>query len=170
LKRYILVVEAIRPKAPKSAKELKISASEISQGWEEYFYYMSDPAGEIEEFSKVFKKREGVFEFSEELSRNGVKDGYFLFLRNESPKAIVEVDVFVFDNASGAKEFYHFMKNEDYTSITSIGDESAFYSSGTSTHVWIVRYSNAFIKVITWDGQNTGRTIAEKIVEKAKSC
>ena len=182
--------------AIKSAKELKIDASEIGKGWEGYFYYMSDPAGEIKEFSEALeankeKLKENVKEklkggfnektFQKNLERDkarflklgskleqcGVRDGYFLFLRKESPKSIAEVHVFVFNNANGAKEFYRFMKNKGYVSITSIGDEAAFYS-GVSAHDWICRYSNAFVRVITYDGQNTGKVILEKIVSKVK--
>lgn len=53
-------------------------------------------------------------------------------------------------------------------SITSIGDGVAFYSSGTSTHVWIVRSSNAFIRVITWNEEDIGRIIVERVLEKVR--
>lgn len=62
-------------------------------------------------------------------------------------------------------------RKESYASITSIGDEAAFYSSGTSTHIWIARYSNAFIRVIVWDGGNgkeVGETTINKIIEKVE--
>lgn len=137
---------------------------------------MSDPAAEIEEFYR--KVGESDLFGSSELRMSGVKDGYFLFLKKESPKAIVEVDVFVFNSTKGARKFFDFMKNETAgefshfmknknASVSGIGDDAAFYSSG-STHIWVVRASNAFIRVITWDGKDTGREVTELIVEKAK--
>jgi pyruvate/2-oxoacid:ferredoxin oxidoreductase beta subunit len=117
--------------AIKSAKELKIDASEIGEGWEGYFYYMNDPSRSLKEFSEILeankeklkrnvkerlkedfnektfqknleKDKAYFLELSSELEECGVKDGYFLSMKRESPKAIAEVHVFVFDDASGS--------------------------------------------------------------------
>jgi len=58
------------------------------------------------------------------------------------------------------------MKNKMNGSISEIGDEAAISSTET-THIWLVRTSNACIKVIG-DGKETGRLIAEKIMDKAE--
>lgn len=172
---FYVTVEG-QDEAINNAKELKIGANDVGEGWEESFSYMDDPAKALEEFYK--KTGEIEFEISE-LKKNSVKDGYLLILkRTKSPKSLVEVDVFVFENTNGTKKFFDFMKNETAgefshfmknknASISGIGDDAAFYSSG-STHIWVVRASNAFIRVITWDGKDTGREVTELIVEKAK--
>lgn len=65
----------------------------------------------------------------------------------------MKFDVFVFESVDGAKKFYEFMKDERYESdLSGIRDEATFYSSGTSTYGWVVRDSNAPIRVIVWDG------------------
>ena len=152
-----------------SAKQLKISASEIGTGWNESFNYMSDPVNAIEELHRKVEEKD-LLELSIELRRDGVKDGYFLFLQklDKPPKSLVEADVFVFNNTNGARKFFDYMKNKtEGTNISGIGDEAAISKTET-THIWLVRTSNACIKVIVWDGKETGRLIAEKIMEKAE--
>lgn len=160
-----------------SAKQVKIKASEIGMGWNESFNYMNNPVNAIEELHRQFEEKD-LLELSIELRRDGVKDGYFFFLQkiDKPPRSLIEVDAFVFNNISGARKFFEYMKNKTKgTSISGIGDEAAIYSTETeTTHIWLVRTSNAYIKVIVWDGKETGketgRIIAEKIVEKATKC
>ena len=152
-----------------SAKQVKIEATEIGTGWNESFNYMKDTVNAIEELHRKVEEKD-LLELSIELRRDGVKDGYFLFLQklDKPPKSLVEVDAFVFSNISGVKKFFDCMKNKtNGTSISGIGDEAAISSTET-THIWLVRSSNAYIKVIVWDGKETGRIIAEKIMEKAE--
>jgi|Deesub1362B_J571_1020462.scaffolds.fasta_scaffold11457_2 hypothetical protein len=93
-----------------SAKELKIDASEIREGWEGYFYYMNEPSTSLKEFSEILeankeKLRKNItgeetfqknlekdkayfLELSSELEECRVKDGYFLSMKRESPKLL----------------------------------------------------------------------------------
>lgn len=71
------------------AKELKIDASNLGEGWMESFSYMDDPVKALEEFYK--KTVETEFKVSE-LKKNCVRDSYLLILkRTKSPKSLVEV-------------------------------------------------------------------------------
>ena len=153
-----------------SAKELRINASEIGRGWEEVsFGYMSDPVNAIEELYRKVGEND-LLELSMELRKDSVKDGYVLLIDkkiSEAARDIIEVDVLVFNNIDGAKRFFEYMKNKkNGSSISGIGDEAAISSTG---HSYIVRSSNAFIEVV-FDEKETGRIIAEKIVEKATKC
>ena len=175
-----------------SAKQLKISASEIGTGWEGEFGYISDPVKTFEEACEYLETMKGelkknitdeeVFqenlekdkarflELRDKLREYDVKDGYFLFLQklDKPPKSLVEADVFVFNNTNGARKFFDYMKNKlNGSSISGIGDEAAISKTET-THIWLVRTSNACIKVIVWDGKETGRLIAERIMDKAE--
>ncbi|MCK4649293.1 hypothetical protein KAT51_07200 [bacterium] len=176
-----------------SAKQLKIEASEIGTGWEGVFEYISDPVKTFEEtceylesmkeqmkknkmdeeiFEENLKKEKVHFlELSDKLRECGVKDGYVLQLNKKIDgftKGYAEVDVFVFNNIDGADEFFEYMKNrKNGSSISGIGDEAALSSTGYS---YIVRTSNAFIEVVVFDEKETGRIIAEKVVEKTGKC
>jgi len=124
-----------------------------------------------EVFQENLEKDKARFlKLSNKLREYGVKDGYVLQLNKKIDgvtRDIIEVDVLVFNNIDGAEEFYDYMKNKkNGSSISGIGDEAALSSTG---HSYIVRTSNAFIEVV-FDKKETGRIIAEKVVEKATKC
>ena len=176
-----------------SAKQLKINASEIGTGWEGEFGYISDPVKTFEEACEYFETMKGelkknitdeeVFqenlekdkarflELRDKLREYDVKDGYVLQLNNKVDgftEGCAEVDVYVFNNIDGADEFFDYTKNKlNGSSISGLGDEAAISKTET-THIWLVRTSNACIKVIVWDGKETGRLIAERIMDKAE--
>ena len=176
-----------------SAKQLKISASEIGTGWEGEFGYISDPVKTFEEACEYFETMKGelkknitdeeVFqenlekdkarflELCDKLREYDVKDGYVLQLNKKVDgftEGCAEVDVYVFNNIDGADEFFDYTKNKlNGSSISGLGDEAAISKTET-THIWLVRTSNACIKVIVWDGKETGRLIAERIMDKAE--
>ena len=176
-----------------SATQLKISASEIGTGWEGEFGYISDPVKTFEEACEYLETMKGelkknitdeeVFqenlekdkarflELRDKLREYDVKDGYVLQLNKKVDgftEGCAEVDVYVFNNIDGAEEFFEYMKNnKNGSSISGLGDEAAISKTET-THIWLVRTSNACIKVIVWDGKETGRLIAEKILEEAE--
>ena len=176
-----------------SATQLKISASEIGTGWEGEFGYISDPVKTFEEACEYLETMKGklkknitdeeVFQENQEkdkarflelrnkLREYDVKDGYVLQLNKKVDgftEGCAEVDVYVFNNIDGAEEFFEYMKNnKNGSSISGLGDEAAISKTET-THIWLVRTSNACIKVIVWDGKETGRLIAEKILEEAE--
>ena len=176
-----------------SATQLKISASEIGTGWEGEFGYISDPVKTFEEACEYLETMKGklkknitdeeVFQENQEkdkarflelrdrLREYGVKDGYVLQLNKRVDgvtRGYAEVDVYVFHDINGAEEFFEYMKNnKNGSSISGLGDEAAISKTET-THIWLVRTSNACIKVIVWDGEETGRLIAERIMEKAE--
>lgn len=150
-----------------NAKELKINASDIGEGWEESFSYIDNPIETLEEFYK--KTGEIEFEISE-LKKNSVKDGYLLILKRENPKSLVEVDVFVFESIDGANEFFKYVANESGVKnwkTLEIGDETVFRSTETS-YIWLSRTSNAFIRIISWDGEDIGKIIVERILERVR--
>jgi|GEM_PF-3597013 hypothetical protein len=132
---------------------------------------MDDPEATLEEFYR--KTGETEFEISE-LKKNGVKDGCILILkRANSPKSLAEVDVFVFESIEGAEGFFEYIKNrseaKDWKKLD-IGDETVFHSTD-STHIWLSRVSNAFVRVIVWNGEagrETGMRIISKIAGKIK--
>ena len=159
-----------------SAKQLKINASEIGMGVEEIkSSYISDPAD--------FYKRGGnrtnqsfVFEMGSKLEECGVKDGLGLqlYARPSEPMLLCGyvVNFYVFNDTTGAKEFFGYMKEEmngSSVSVSGLGDEAA-YSEQMSG--WLVRTSNSVLLVGfvgvggEFDGKDASRIIAEKIVEK----
>jgi len=79
------------------------------------------------------------------------------------------VDFHVFNDTTGAKKFFDYMKEEmNGSSVSGLGDEAA-YSEQMSG--WPVRTSNSvllvgFVGVGGIDGKDASRIIAEKIVEK----
>ena len=176
-----------------SAKELRINASEIGMGWDEAgFGYMSDPINAIEEmceylettketlnknvsdeemFEENLKKDKARFrELSDRLRECGVKDGYVLQLNKKTDgftKGYAEADVYVFNDIEGAEEFFEYLKNEkNGSSVSGIGDEAAICPSGDN---YLARTSNAVVQVVGSGEEDMGRTIAEKIVEKAEN-
>ena len=176
-----------------SATQLKINASEIGTGWEGEFGYISDPVKTFEEACEYLETMKGKLKknitdeevFQEDLEKDkarflelrdrlreyGVKDGYVLQLNKRVDgvtRGYAEVDVYVFHDINGAEEFFEYMKNnKNGSSISGLGDEAAISKTET-THIWLVRTSNACIKVIVWDGKETGRLIAERIMDKAE--
>jgi hypothetical protein len=155
-----------------NAKELKINDSEIGMGVEKIkSRYISDPAD--------FFKRGGtranqsfIFELGAKLEECGVKDGLRLQLhvkpREPALLSGYAVDFYVFNDTIGAKKFFDYIKKEtNGSSASEIGDEAAY---SEERGCWIVRTSNAVLLVGSTgiDGKDTGRIIAEKIVEKVK--
>ena len=157
-----------------SAKQLKINASEIGMGVEEIkSSYISDPAD--------FYKRGGnrtnqsfVFEMGSKLEECGVKDGLGLQLYAKPSEPVLlcgyVVNFYVFNDTTGAKKFFDYIKKAmNGSSVSELGDEAA-YSEQMSG--WLVRTSNAVLLVGfvgvggEFDGKNASRIIAEKIVEK----
>jgi len=157
-----------------SAKELKINASEIGMGVEEIkSSYVSDPA----DFFKRGGKRTNqsfIFELGAKLEECGAIDliRLQLYAKPKEPMLLAgyAADFYVFNDTTGAKKFFDYMKKAiNGTSVSGLGDEAA-YSEQTSG--WLVRTSNAvllvgFVEVGgEFDGKNASRIIAEKIVEK----
>jgi len=157
-----------------SAKQLKINASEIGMGVEEIkSSYISDPAD--------FYKRGGnrtnqsfVFEMGSKLEECGVKDrlGLQLYAKPSEPMLLCGyvVDFYVFNDTTGAKEFFDYVKKAmNGSGVSELGDEAA-YSEQMSG--WLVRTSNSVLLVGfvgvggEFDGKDASRIIAEKIVEK----
>lgn len=157
-----------------SAKQLRINASEIGMGVEEIkSSYISDPAD--------FYKRGGnrtnqsfVFEMGSKLEECGVKDGLGLQLYAKPSEPMLlcgyVVNFYVFNDTTGAKEFFDYIKKAmNGSSVSGLGDEAA-YSEQMSG--WLVRTSNSVLLVGfvgvggEFDGKNASRIIAEKIVEK----
>jgi len=160
-----------------SAKQLKINASEIGMGWEEIkSSYISDPVD--------FYKRGGnrtnqsfVFELGSKLEECGVKDGLGLQLYAKPSEPMLlcgyVVNFYVFNDTTGAKEFFDYVKKAmNGSSVSGLGDEAA-YSEQMSG--WLVRTSNSvllvgFVGVVgvgeEFDGKDASRIIAEKIVEE----
>ena len=160
-----------------SAKQLKINASEIGMGVEEIkSSYISDPAD--------FYKRGGnrtnqsfVFEMGSKLEECGVKDGLGLQLYAKPSEPMLlcgyVVNFYVFNDTTGAKEFFDYVKKAmNGSSVSGLGDEAA-YSEQMSG--WLVRTSNSvllvgFVGVVgvgeEFDGKDASRIIAEKIVEE----
>jgi len=157
-----------------SAKELKINASEIGVGVEEIkSSYISDPAN----FYKRGGKRTNqsfIFEMGAKLEECGVKDGLGLQLYAKPSEPMLlcgyVVNFYVFNDTTGAKKFFDYIKKAmNGSSVSGLGDEAA-YSEQMSG--WLVRTSNSVLLVGfvgvggEFDGKDASRIIAEKIVEK----
>ena len=157
-----------------SAKQLKISASEI--GVEEIkASYISEPA---DIFKRVGERtnQSFVFEMGSKLEECGAIDvnRLQLYVKPREPMLLAGyvADFYVFNNTTGAKEFFDYMKEEmngSSVSVSGLGDEAA-YSEQMSG--WLVRTSNSVLLVGfvgvggEFDGKDASRIIAEKIVEK----
>jgi len=159
-----------------SAKQLKINASEIGVGVEEIkSSYISEPA---DIFKRVGKRtnQSFVFEMGSKLEECGAIDvnRLQLYVKPREPMLLAGyvADFYVFNNTTGAKEFFDYMKEEmngSSVSVSGLGDEAA-YSEQMSG--WLVRTSNSVLLVGfvglggEFDGKDASRIIAEKIVEK----
>jgi len=159
-----------------SAKQLKINASEI--GVEEIkASYISEPA---DIFKRVGERtnQSFVFEMGSKLEECGAIDvnRLQLYVKPREPMLLAGyvADFYVFNNTTGAKEFFDYMKEEmngSSVSVSGLGDEAA-YSEQMSG--WLVRTSNSVLLVGfvgvgvggEFDGKDASRIIAEKIVEK----
>jgi len=157
-----------------SAEQLRINASEIGMGVEEIkSSYISDPVD--------FYKRGGnrtnqsfVFELGSKLEECSAIDliRLQLYAKPKEPMLLAgyAADFYVFNDTTGAKEFFDYIKKAmNGTSVSELGDEAA-YSEQMSG--WLVRTSNAVLLVGfvgvrgEFDGKDASRIIAEKIVEK----
>ena len=157
-----------------SAKQLKISVSEIGMGWEERgFVYTDNLVDALKEFK--IEEKQPFLEMATELEKCGIQDGYTLHLWKKTGEPFSDtavICVFIFNDAEGARKFFDYMKNErNGSSIAGIGDEAAIYPRDN----WLLRTSNAFIEVsftrVEYEGKGEeGKIIAEKIVEKVRKC
>jgi len=138
---------------------LKITASEIGVGVEEIkSSYISEPA---DIFKRVGKRtnQSFVFEMGSKLEECGAIDVNRLQLYVKPRELMLlagyVADFYVFNNTTGAKEFFDYMKEEmngSSVSVSGLGDEAA-YSEQMSG--WLVRTSNSVLLV----GFRSGRGI-----------
>ena len=160
-----------------SAKQLRINASEIGMGVEEIkSSYISDPADFYKRGGNNRTNQSFIFEMGSKLEECGAIDvnRLQLYVKPREPMLLAGyvADFYVFNNTTGAKEFFDYLKEEmngSSVSVSGLGDE-AVYSEQTSG--WLVRTSNAVLLVGfvgvggEFDGKNASRIIAGKIVEK----
>ncbi|WP_094227592.1 hypothetical protein [Methanolobus psychrotolerans] len=166
------------------SRQLKINASEISEGWEEEnYYYMNDPVGFFEEFAyqveevaynpeEAEQDKERLLEMATELKESDVKDGYVLLLRkmdNGTTMSFINLEVFVFNEVDGAKTYFDYRdQKSNGTRISGIGDEATVISDKYgSHHGYLVRISNAFLEITVYGGgeEEEARAVSEKVVE-----
>ncbi|AKB27109.1 hypothetical protein MSSIT_0390 [Methanosarcina siciliae T4/M] len=171
-----------KPSTISSAKQLKITSSEIGFGWkEENYQYIGDPVEFFEDFvnqidetasnpEEAKKDKERLLEMSTKLNESNVKDGSILQLRkldHEITVGFIELDSFVFNDRKGAKKYFDYRTDKNSgTKITGFGDEAAVISEEHgSRYIYLVQISNAFLEIVVYDEEEEARKVAEKIVE-----
>jgi len=159
-----------------TTNDIMINASDFGIGGEYRSHggYINDPAGDLAKLYEQFNWSDDdpKSKLPKELSNNGVRDGYILYLSeiedNNNTLSLSVVTVFVFNDIEGAKNFFDYNKNRftGIFNISGVGDEAII---SEDKGVLVVRYSNVDIEVDTHsskDKEAISVNIAKKIIDK----